>query len=76
MRALALELLEFVDDVIDELGSREAVQGIHRILREGTSAERQIQVFKETEDLKAVVQHLVKETREGIDGVQSSARAS
>ena len=67
MSALALELLEFVDDVVDDLGSRSAVQGIHRILREGTSAERQIKVFQETEDLKAVVRHLVKETREGTD---------
>lgn len=75
MRELAIELLEFVDDVVDELGSRSAVEGIHRILREGTSAERQIRVFKETEDLRAVVHHLVEETREGIDGVQSSARA-
>jgi glutamate---cysteine ligase / carboxylate-amine ligase len=75
MRELAVELLEFVDDVVDELGSRKEVEGIHRILREGTSAERQIQVFKKTEDLRAVVHHLVEETREGIDGVHSSAKA-
>ena len=32
MRELVLELLEFVDDVVDELGSREAVDYVHTIL--------------------------------------------
>ena len=35
MRDLALELVEFVDDVVDELGSREAVDYVHVVLREG-----------------------------------------
>jgi carboxylate-amine ligase len=66
MRALALELLEFVDDVVDELGSREEVSYIHTILRDGTSADRQLRVFRETNSLQAVVQHVVQETRAGI----------
>lgn len=67
MRDLALELLEFVDDVLDELGSREAVHHVHRILAEGTSADRQLAVYRETNDMKAVVRHLVEETRSSID---------
>jgi len=63
MRELALELLEFVDDVVDELGSRSAVNSIHKILEEGTSAERQLKVYRQTGDIKAVVRHLVEETR-------------
>ena len=63
MRQLALELLEFVDDVVDDLGSRQQVAGIMDILRDGTSADRQLRVFRETNDLRAVVAHLVKETR-------------
>lgn len=63
MRQLIPELLEFVDDVLDELGSREAVQYVHTILNDGTSAERQLRVFQETGDLKEVVRHLVRETR-------------
>ena len=55
MRELALELLEFVDDVVDELGSRKALAYVHTILAEGTSADRQLQVYKETGDLRAVV---------------------
>ena len=63
MRALALELLEFVDDVVDELGSRQYVDYVHAILRDGTSADRQLRVYRETNDLRAVVQHIVAETR-------------
>jgi len=66
MRDLAIELLEFLDDVLDELGSREAVNYVHTVLAEGTSADRQLAVFRRTGDLKAVVQHLVEETREGV----------
>jgi carboxylate-amine ligase len=65
MKALALELLEFVDDVVDELGSRKALQYVHRIVEEGTSADRQLEVFRNTGDLKAVVQWVVDETRAG-----------
>jgi carboxylate-amine ligase len=48
---------------------------VHTILNEGTSAERQLRVYKETGDLKAVVQHLVNETRAGVTQTQTSARA-
>jgi len=63
MRALALELLEFIDDVVDDLGSRQYVDYVHAILRDGTSADRQLRVYRETNDLRAVVQHIVAETR-------------
>ncbi|HXZ11921.1 MAG TPA: carboxylate-amine ligase [Candidatus Sulfotelmatobacter sp.] len=66
MRILGEELLAFVDDVVDDLGSREAIMPIHSILREGTSAERQLAVYRETRDLRAVVRHIVEETRGGI----------
>jgi glutamate---cysteine ligase / carboxylate-amine ligase len=66
MRDLALELLEFVDDVVDELGSRKEVEYVHTVLKEGTSAERQLEVFRRTEDLKAVVKHVVEETKAGM----------
>jgi carboxylate-amine ligase len=73
MRELALELLEFIDDVVDDLGSRSAVEGVHRILREGTSAERQLEVFRQTGSLQAVVRQLVAETREGTDRPNASS---
>ncbi len=66
MRELALELLEFVEDVVDELGSRSAVEYVHTILRDGTSADRQLRVFKETGHLHKVVDHLAEETLTGV----------
>src|SRR6266478_5672945 len=65
MKRLIPELLELVDDVVDDLGSRSAVNYVHTILNEGTSAERQLRVFEQTGDLRAVVQHVVAETRAG-----------
>ncbi|PYT77007.1 MAG: carboxylate-amine ligase, partial [Acidobacteria bacterium] len=66
MRRLVPELLALVDDVVDELGSRSAVEYVHTILKEGTSADRQLRVYRETGDPKAVVRHLVAETRAGV----------
>ncbi len=56
------ELLEFVDDVVDELGCRREVAYAATIAREGTSADRQIQVFEETGSLQAVVDSVAAET--------------
>jgi carboxylate-amine ligase len=66
MKELMEELLEFVDDVVDDLGSRSAVEYVNTIMLEGTSAERQLRVYQETGDLKAVVRHIVAETRGGV----------
>jgi carboxylate-amine ligase len=66
MRILGEELLAFVDDVMDDLGSREAIAPVHDILRQGTSAERQLNVYRETGDLRAVVRHIVDETKDGV----------
>src|SRR5215813_3345198 len=46
MRDLALELLGFVDDVVGDLGSRREVEYVKKILADGTSAERQLQVYR------------------------------
>src|ERR1700688_632653 len=64
MAVLIEELFEFVDDVLDELGRRAALEPISAIFRHGTSAERQLRVHKETGDLHSVVRHIVEETRE------------
>ena len=73
MRQLIPELLELVDDVVDDLGSRSAVQYVHTIMNEGTSADRQLRVFHETGDLKSVVRHLVAETRAGVTEPRTSS---
>jgi carboxylate-amine ligase len=66
-RDLILELLEFVDDVVDELGSRKELAYVHTILEHGTSADRQLRKFAETNDLRAVVDQLIAETMEGVE---------
>jgi carboxylate-amine ligase len=73
MRQLIPELLELVDDVVDDLGSRSAVNYVHTILQEGTSAERQLRVYQQTNDLRAVVQHVVAETRAGTMGARAGS---
>jgi carboxylate-amine ligase len=62
LRLLMNELLELVDDVIDELGTRREIEYIRTILKEGSSADRQLRKFKETGDIKAVVDMLAAET--------------
>jgi len=66
-RDLIRELIEwFIDDVVDELGSRKEVEYVYRILQEGSSADRQLATYQRTGDLKAVVDQLIEETREGV----------
>jgi carboxylate-amine ligase len=66
-RELVQELIEwFIDDVLDELGSRREVEYAFQILREGTSADRQIETYQRTNDMKAVVDQLIAETELGV----------
>ena len=67
------ELLEIIDDVVDELGTRKEIEYVHTILKNGTSADRQVAVYKahggdanRKEALIAVVDHLVEETKLGL----------
>lgn len=61
-RSLVLELLDFVDDVVDELGCREDLSYIHKILEKGTGADRQLAVYAETGSLEAVVDFITSQT--------------
>jgi glutamate---cysteine ligase / carboxylate-amine ligase len=67
LRELIEELLAFVDPAVDELGSRAAIEGVRTILKTGTGADRQLQVFEDTKgDLKAVVDYMAAETKAGL----------
>ncbi|MGI8656772.1 MAG: carboxylate-amine ligase [Pyrinomonadaceae bacterium] len=66
VRDLVLELLEFVDDVLDDLGSRKEVEHVHTILQRGTSADEQLQIYRETGDLRIVVDRLIERTMENV----------
>ena len=65
---LIREMIEwFLDDVLDELGSRKEVEYAFKILDGGSSADRQIRTFDETGgNLQAVVDQLIRETEEGV----------
>ena len=60
------ELLDFVDDVVDELGSRTECEYALKILETGTGADRQLAVYQETGDLKQVVDYIITETAAGL----------
>lgn len=67
VRELIGEVLELIEDVVDDLGIRSEVEYVHTILDKGTSADRQLKVFEESGgDHKEVVDHVVRETREGL----------
>src|SRR5262245_25054294 len=60
------ELLEFIDDVVDELGSRKDVQYAMEIVRRRPGADRQLKIYDETKDLRSVVDYIISETEHGI----------
>jgi len=67
LRDLLEEYLAIIDPVVDELGSREAINGVRKIMETGTGADRQLKVFEESGgDLKAVVDYMVTETAAGL----------
>jgi carboxylate-amine ligase len=66
-RDLIHELVDYVDDVLDELGSRREVEYAYTILEHGSSADRQLATFERTGSLEAVVDQLIQETVEGVD---------
>ncbi len=65
-RDLIHEILDFVSDVIPELGSEREIAYVNRILEEGSGATRQLRVFQETNDLKKVVDYIIAETESGL----------
>ena len=66
-RELVAEVLDFVDDVVDELGTRDEMARLRLWAHAGdTGADRQIEVWENTHELRAVVDFLVDETRRGL----------
>jgi carboxylate-amine ligase len=65
-RNLLHELLEFVSTEVNELGSEKEMAHIEQIIREGTGADRQLAAYERTQDMKAVVDHIVEGTYQGL----------
>ena len=57
-RLLLYELLDFVDDVVDDLGSRNAISYLYKMIEQGTGADRQIKVYEETNSMISVVDYI------------------
>jgi carboxylate-amine ligase len=65
-RVLIYELLDFVDDVLDNLGSRDRIAHVHKMLEQGTGADRQLGVYEQTSDLGMVAEYIHSQFLEGI----------
>jgi glutamate---cysteine ligase / carboxylate-amine ligase len=65
-RVLISELLDFIDDVVDDLGSRHRLSGVHKILESGTGADRQLAVYEKTRHLPSVMDHIQEQFLAGL----------
>jgi carboxylate-amine ligase len=63
---LIMEYLEFVKDAADEMGGTDALSYIPTMLENGSGADRQLKVFRETGDLRQVVDYMAEETKAGL----------
>jgi carboxylate-amine ligase len=66
-RELLHEMVEFIATEMEELGTQAEIAHIEKITRQGTGADRQLAVWERTHDIKAVVDHIVEETYEGLN---------
>ncbi len=66
MRDSIHELLDFVDDIIDDLGSRDALHYLRELMDNphGTGADRQVAIYQQTGDINQVTQFLIQQTME------------
>lgn len=64
-RLLIHELLEFIEDVVDELGSRKDIDYIYKMLENGTGADRQLAVFNQRKNMNDVVDFITSQTLVG-----------
>ena len=60
------EYLAFVDEAVGELGSKKEIGYVRQMLEQGSGADRQLKVFRDTGSLKAVVDYMASETKAGL----------
>ena len=65
-RVLIYELLDFIDDVTGPLGIKNAIGHVHKMLEQGTGADRQLKVYEETNSLVDVVDYIHSQFLDGI----------
>jgi carboxylate-amine ligase len=60
------EILEFIDEEVEELGSRNEVEYVYQIMEMGSGADRQLAVWNKNHDGKEVVDYIIDETYKGL----------
>lgn len=60
------ELLDFVEEVVDDLGVREEMNFIKTMVERGSGADRQLAIWEQSYDLKNVVDYIIEETHFGL----------
>jgi carboxylate-amine ligase len=65
-RALIYELLDFLDPVLDHLGSRHRISYVNNMLENGTGADRQLAIFEQTKNLVKVVEYIQNQYLAGV----------
>jgi carboxylate-amine ligase len=58
--------MDFIDDVTGPLGIKNAIGHVHKMLEQGTGADRQLKVFEQTNNLVDVVDYIHSQFLEGI----------
>ena len=68
MRQAIGELLDFVDEVVDDLGSRCEIDYLRALISDprGTGADRQIALYQQTHSIEAVIQLLMQQVMQGV----------
>jgi carboxylate-amine ligase len=65
-RALIYELLDFLDPVLDHLGSRHRLAHVNKMLENGTGADRQLAIFEKTKNLADVAKYIQSQYLVGV----------
>lgn len=68
MRRSLHDMLDFVDDVVDDLGSRREITYLRNLIesQQGTGADRQIALYRQTGSAAEVIRLLMQQTMQGI----------
>ncbi len=76
MRESLAEMLDFVDDVLDELDIRREISSLRALLEDprGTGADRQLAIYRETGSVQAVTRYLMQRSQEGISTAPVAAQ--
>jgi carboxylate-amine ligase len=66
VRELVGEMLEFVAEAADRLNSHAELENVRRIVREGTSADRQLRIFEKEQSVMPVIDDLIAQSIVGV----------